>query len=144
MPTTQKYYGKFRGKVVNNTDPLNIGRVQVAVPEATGSRTSKWAMPCVLAAAAQMGIYAVPAVGSNVWVEFERGDPAHPIWTGDFWDKAADVPAPGANGGVVLKSASGATIVINDTGITIQNGKGASIVLTGPTVTINNGALAIT
>jgi hypothetical protein len=44
----------------------------------------------------------------------------------------------------VLKSASGATIVINDTGITIQNGKGASIVLAGPTVTINNGALAIT
>jgi hypothetical protein len=139
MPTAQKYYGKYRGKVVNNIDPLSIGRVQVTVPEVT--RTGKkWAMPCV--PAVQMGIYAVAPVGANVWVEFERGDPDHPIWTGGFWDKAADGPAP--NGDVVLKSASGATIVINDTGITIQNGKGASIVLAGPTVTINNGALAIT
>jgi uncharacterized protein involved in type VI secretion and phage assembly len=141
MPTAQKYYGKYRGKVVNNTDPLNIGRVQVNVPEISRTRAN-WAMPCILAAAVQMGIYAVPAVGANVWIEFEHGDPDHPIWTGGFWDKAADVPAP--DGGVVLKSASGATIIINDTGITIQNGKGASIVLVGPTVTINNGALAIT
>ena len=43
----------------------------------------------------------------------------------------------------MLKSATGATIIVNDTGITIQNGKGASIVMAGPTVTINNGALVV-
>ena len=48
---------------------------------------------------------------------------------------------PGPTGGIMLKSTTGATIIVNDTGIYIQNGKGASIVMTGPTVTINAGAL---
>ena len=47
-------------------------------------------------------------------------------------------------GGIVLKSTTGATIVVNDTGIYINNGKGASINLVGPAVTVNNGALVIT
>jgi hypothetical protein len=51
---------------------------------------------------------------------------------------------PGPTGGLMLKSATGATIIVNDTGIYIQNGKGASLIMTGPTVTINNGALVIT
>ena len=51
---------------------------------------------------------------------------------------------PGPTGGIMLKSTTGATIIVNDTGIYIQNGKGASIVMTGPTVTINTGALVVT
>jgi len=50
---------------------------------------------------------------------------------------------PGPTGGIVLKSPTGAMIVVNDTGIYIQNGKGAAITLIGPTVTINNGALVV-
>ena len=48
-----------------------------------------------------------------------------------------------AAGGIMLKSTTGATIIVNDTGIYIQNGKGASIIMTGPTVTINAGALVV-
>jgi hypothetical protein len=51
---------------------------------------------------------------------------------------------PGPTGGIMLKSTTGASIIVNDTGIYIQNGKGASIVMVGPSVTINNGALMIT
>jgi hypothetical protein len=43
-----------------------------------------------------------------------------------------------------LKSTTGASIIVNDTGIYITNGKGASIVMVGPTVTINQGALVVT
>ena len=50
---------------------------------------------------------------------------------------------PGPTGGIMLKSTTGATLIVNDTGIYIQNGKGAMITLVGPTVTINNGALVI-
>ena len=50
---------------------------------------------------------------------------------------------PGPTGGIVIKSTSGATLIVNDTGITIQNGKGASIILAGPAVTINGGALTV-
>jgi hypothetical protein len=52
------------------------------------------------------------------------------------------VPTP-ATGGIVLKSPTGAMIVVNDSGIYISNGKGATITMVGPTVTINNGALVV-
>jgi hypothetical protein len=51
-------------------------------------------------------------------------------------------PTP-ATGGIVLKSTTGAMIVVNDSGIYISNGKGAMITMVGPTVTINNGALVV-
>jgi hypothetical protein len=51
---------------------------------------------------------------------------------------------PGPTGGIMIKSAAGAAIIVNDTGIYIQNGRGASLIMTGPTVTVNNGALVVT
>jgi len=164
-------YGKHRGTVLNNIDPLQMGRIQVQVPDVLGMGISSWAMPCVPIAGKQSGVYVVPSIGSKVWVEFEGGDSDYPIWCGGFWGSAAEVPAlalapaiPGspnivlqtmgqnsvvisdvpATGGIMLKSATGAMILVNDIGITITNGKGATIVMTGPTVTINNGALVIT
>jgi hypothetical protein len=53
----------------------------------------------------------------------------------------SDVPGP--NGAVMLKSTSGATLIVNDSGIYIQNGKGASIVLVGPTLNFNEAALVV-
>lgn len=173
MSNSKKYFGKYRGTVVNNVDPLQTGRIQVTVPDIAVTPTS-WAMPCVPVAGPQMGVYNVPPVGAGVWVEFEQGDPDFPIWTGGFWGSAAEVPAlalaPGipaspnialqtlgqnsiilsdapptpATGGIMLKSTTGARIVVNDSGIYIDNGKGASIMMTGPTITINNGALVVT
>jgi hypothetical protein len=50
---------------------------------------------------------------------------------------------PGPTGGIMLKSLTGAMILINETGITITNGIGATITLIGPSVDINDGALTI-
>jgi hypothetical protein len=55
----------------------------------------------------------------------------------------SDMPPSPATGGIILKSTTGAMIVVNDSGIYIQNGKGASITLVGPAVTVNNEALVI-
>lgn len=52
-------------------------------------------------------------------------------------------PAPVGTGGVVLRSPSGATIVVNDAGIFINNGKGASIEMVGAIVMINKTALVV-
>lgn len=52
-------------------------------------------------------------------------------------------PTP-ATGGIVLKTLSGAMLVINETGIYLRNSTGAAITLIGPTVDVNNGALTIT
>lgn len=168
----KQYFGKYRGVVVNNIDPLGIGRIQVNVPGVL-TVLSSWAMPCLPVGGMQMGIVTVPLPASKVWVEFERGDPDYPIWTGCFWGSRLEMPTmsqvvqppiPGItmqtplqntiqvsdnlpsplSGGVILKSATGAMIVVNDSGIYISNGKGAMIIMTGPTVNINLGALVIT
>jgi hypothetical protein len=58
----------------------------------------------------------------------------------------APVPAPTSpgTGGIILRSPTGAMIVVNDTGIYINNGQGASIELMGPSVMINKSALVVT
>ena len=170
MNNQQRYYGKYRGMVINNVDPLQIGRLQVQVSYIGGLIPSSWAMPCFPLTGKQMGAYMIPQIGAGVWVEFEQGNPDYPIWSGCWFGSAAEVPAlalagnpaspnivlqtalqnsvvvsdlPGPTGGIMLKSATGASIIVNDTGIYIQNGKGASVVMVGPSVTINNGALTI-
>lgn len=166
----EKHYGKYRGTVINNIDPMQKGRLQVQVPDVLGVGMSSWAMPCVPLTGPQMGTYFLPLIGSGVWVEFEGGDPDYPIWTGGFWGSAAEVPTlalaglpaspsiviqtsgqnsivisdvPGT-GGIMLKSSTGAMLLINETGITISNGQGATIMMAGPTVTVNQGALVVT
>jgi uncharacterized protein involved in type VI secretion and phage assembly len=170
MKESPRFYGVYRGTVVTNVDPLQIGRITAIVPDVGGAIPTTWAMPCVPLAGKQMGTFMVPQVGAGVFMQFEAGDPDRPVWVGGWWGTAAEVPAlalagvpgdpniviqtalqnaivvsdlAGPTGGIMLKSATGATIIVNDTGIYIQNGKGASIVMTGPTVTVNNGALVV-
>ena len=88
----RRFYGKYRGLVIENIDPEQIGRVLLQVPDVLGAIPSSWAMPCVPAAGIQAGCFIVPPIGSQVWVEFEQGDPDYPIWTGGFWGLVAEVP----------------------------------------------------
>jgi hypothetical protein len=171
MSEERTYYGKFRGIVLNNIDPMKEGRLNVQVPDVTGLIPGTWAMPCFPATGKQSGVYAVPQIGAGVWVEFEQGHIDHPIWSGCWYHNMAEVPAlvtatppavdvimlqtmlqttlmvsdaPGPTGGILLKTKTGAMIAINETGITISNGQGAIIMLSGPTVSINGAALAVT
>ena len=89
----KRFFGKYRGKVTNNVDPLMRGRIQVSVPSILGEGRLSWAMPCVPYAGKNVGFYALPAVNTNVWVEFEEGDPDYPIWSGCFWGKG-ELPLP--------------------------------------------------
>lgn len=52
-------------------------------------------------------------------------------------------PAPPGTGGIVLRSPTGAMIVVNDAGIFINNGKGATVELVANTVMINKVALVV-
>ena len=168
-PAPERHYGKYRGVVVDNIDPLQLGRVLVRVPNVFDGDT-RWAMPCVPVAGHQSGLFLLPPVGAPVWVEFEQGDAVLPIWVGGYWVDAAELPSlaqsgqsvapalvlqtpgrnalmvsdvPGPEGGVLLRSQNGASIAVNEAGITISNGRGASIVLAGSMVTINDGALTV-
>ena len=55
MTEPQRHYGKFRGVVIGNIDPMQMGRIQVQVPDVLGLGVSSWAMPCVPFAGQQSG-----------------------------------------------------------------------------------------
>jgi hypothetical protein len=80
-----RFYGKYRGIVANNLDPLQQGRLQATVPAVLGANLSSWALPSAPYAGNNAGFFTVPQVGSGVWIEFEGGDPSHPIWSGAWW-----------------------------------------------------------
>ena len=159
------FFGKYRGAVRNNVDPLMTGRILCEVPDVGGNTLSSWALPCLPGAGPNMGMFTVPPVGAGVWVEFERGDPDHPIWTGG-WYSEADVPAlarlvpPGTNG-FTFQTQAGTGIVISDTlgvmitlinGTMIQMTPAGTLTVTGtvavnvvaPVVDVNAGALQVT
>jgi len=158
------FYGKYRGVVTDNRDPLMLGRVRAKVSDVLGDRESGWAMPSVPYAGKGVGLFLIPPVNALVWIEFEHGDPDYPVWTGCFW-ATGETPAtpavaemkvlktdvgtitlndlPGA-GGITIETTAGMKIVINVSGIEITDGQGGSVKLTGPQVSVNNGALEVT
>jgi len=69
-------FGIYRGSVLNTADPMMKGRIQVSVP-AVGSASSTWALPC-----RDYGSSTVPPIGTAVWVMFEGGNVANPVWLG--------------------------------------------------------------
>lgn len=120
-----------------------------------------------------MGVFMVPPVGAGVWVQFQQGDVDKPVWIGCRWGLPSDIPliARAGNpadpniviqsllqqslvisdmpptpltGGIILRSTTGAMIVVNDSGIYISNGKGAMITMIGKIIDFNTGALTVT
>jgi hypothetical protein len=162
-----EFFGKYRGKVENNVDPLQQGRIQVSVPAVLGDGRLSWAMPCVPFAGPQVGFFAVPPVGANIWCEFEGGRTDYPIWSGCFWGTGEAPVLPAIAETKVLKTgavtlnisdlpgAGGFTIEVNPpavatplklafsaNGIELTSGA-SSVKLTPASVSVNNGALEV-
>jgi len=128
--TEGRFFGKYRGTVEDNNDPTGRGRLSVRVPAVFGD-TPVWALPCVPYAGDGVGFYAIPAVSTPVWVEFEAGDPSFPIWVGCFW-KDGEIPAGDAKPEVKFFRTSKITIRIDDSegSIEISSPQGSSLKLT--------------
>jgi uncharacterized protein involved in type VI secretion and phage assembly len=167
----KRFFGRYKGTVVTNIDPLHTGRILVTVPDVLGNDPCLWAESASPLAGTAMGLYFVPPIKSGVWIEFQQGDIDYPIWTGCWRGSTVDAPpivtvdppvtppivlgttgqnfikisdVPGPTGGILIQSRSGASISVTDAGIIISNGKGATItMIAGPQVDINRGALTV-
>ncbi len=129
----QRYYGKYRGVVQDNEDPRGMGRIRALVPEVLDDQVTPWALPCAPFAGAGAGQYTIPAVESGVWIEFEAGDPARPLWIGGWW---AEGQAPEDNAGntaspplKILRSEQGLMVTLDDDGqaINVSDAKGDNL-----------------
>ena len=162
---SKQYFGKYRGIVKAIDDPEKRGRIQAAVEDVFGKgETSGWALPALPYAGKESGLFLIPPLDTNVWIEFENGDPEYPVWTGCFWP---DNEVPAANGSpdikvwktaqcmirlddtsgsssITIEVSGGMKIVINNDGIELNNGKNAVIKLNNNTVSINGDALEVT
>jgi hypothetical protein len=108
----RRYFGKYRGKVVDNLDLMRLGRVKVSV-DGVIDEGGLWAWPCVPYAGPGVGFYCLPPSGAMVWVEFEGGDPSLPIWTGCLW-AMGELPTEVLTADSRMLRTEMAQIVIND------------------------------
>lgn len=91
----RKYYGKYRGIVIDTNDPLKSGRVRVMVPDIGQVKpedveSNVWAFPNgmmggVFGQEKEVdGLWFPPDKGDFVWVEYERGDVTQPVYSKGF------------------------------------------------------------
>lgn len=154
MTEGKKYWGKYRGTVLQNVDPMQLGRLQLVVPDVMSLLPTTWAEPCVPLAGPTgppMGVYMVPPIGTGVWVEFEHGDPNLPVWVGCRWGAPSDVPPFARLGNpldpnIVIGSLLQNTIMVSDMpptpltgGIILKSTLGAMIVVNDSGIYISNG-----
>ena len=163
------FFGKYRGTVVTNIDPLETGRILVQVPDVLGEDPCIWASSASPLAGLGMGVFWVPPIDSGVWIEFEGGDPDQAIWTGCWRGAATDKPIlanasmPG-NPPIIIGTVAQNSIAVSDgplppglatTGIVIQSGLSMIVIspegirimapqiqINGMTI-INGGALTV-
>jgi uncharacterized protein involved in type VI secretion and phage assembly len=145
----RRFYGKYRGIVVENADPAQLGRLKVRVPSVLGPDVvTGWATPCApYGGAANQGFLFIPEPDSMVWVEFEEGDLEFPLWVGAPWvkpDAETQLPKPnddaGEEGAVqdpptrkIIKTLKGHTIQLEDADdaevILVREGKKGHLIL---------------
>lgn len=109
--------GIYRGVVVANNDPSGKGRIKLRVPQLLGKTPTDWAWPKDTASVS----VALPKVGQGVWVMFEGGDPAFPVWVGTFGATPADQKSPllkPLDSSVDISSAAPYLVLSTENGIT--------------------------
>jgi hypothetical protein len=164
MSECEKYFGLYRGTVLNNVDPERRGRLLVSVPDVLKLLPSTWAEPVVMLGgptASGAGTYIVPTVGAGVWVQFEQGDLNYPIWNGCRMNSAVDFPPLAQLGNpisppVVIQSLAQQMVMISDSplppllpagGILLSTGTSyirldkTGVTIFGATVRVNGATL---
>lgn len=110
-----KFYSSYRGYVVDNEDPDNLGRIKVKIPVVTRNNThTKWAYPKNNFSGKNYGTQFLPMVGDIVWIEFEYGNTEFPIWSHGHFSKG-EKPEEFVSSEVYgFKSPKGQLIIIDD------------------------------
>lgn len=153
----EKLWGNYRATVLNNSDPLQLGRVKAEViPYFIGIDETliPWAVPkngMSGGAGAGFGVSDIPAVGSEVWVFFEFGDVYQPVYDGGASNGVMGLPSfittnyPNTRG---FQTPSGIKFYINDTTktVTLTHPSGTSFVMdtTGDLSIASAGNVTIT
>jgi len=119
-----------RAKVISVDDPLNLGRVKAKLLGVRHDRYARlpWAWPCTMMAGPGYGVYFLPRVGDEVWVD--RTDTGDWIYLGFSWRGDIGKPSEGSPSSRVIKTPAGHRVVLDDSGdVKVKNGSGNSLIL---------------
>jgi len=93
LESSGRFYGVYRGIVVDNEDPEKRGRCRIMLPilgvsEEANVPDNYWALPASpglsVGKSGAHGVYFPADVGDQVWVMFERGSRDRPIYLGGW------------------------------------------------------------
>jgi|RhiMethySRZTD1v2_1073278.scaffolds.fasta_scaffold16051_4 uncharacterized protein involved in type VI secretion and phage assembly len=120
---TDRFFGKFRGRVRDNDDPLKLGRIRASVPQILQDQDTGWALPALPYSGQGVGVYTIPAIDAGVWIEFEAGDVSQPIWSGCWWSDG-QLPVDESGTGQtpdmkIIRTEKGLLLALDDGGETI-------------------------
>jgi uncharacterized protein involved in type VI secretion and phage assembly len=141
----QRHYGKYRGLVVDVTDPEQLGRIRARVPELLQDLETGWALPAAPYAGDGVGAWTIPPVGAGVWIEFEAGDVSRPIWCGCWWDVGQRPAGQQGNKATpslkIIRSELGLLVSLDDDGqtISVSDENGSNIL----TIEIRKGQITV-
>lgn len=132
----RKFYGKYRGTVIDNAD--KHGRLLVEVPSVLGKGMRKWASGVFpLGGNPNEAAIFMPAKGSQVLVEFIEGSPGAPVWTGLYYPEDSKfLPPPSFDGDPatlhLIRSETGIEIRLEDDRTKPDDGGKQRLVLRHP------------
>jgi len=163
-----KYPGIYRARVLG-TDALEtdkLGRIKAevypfmlgtvtalaaGVGDGIATATLPWAIPAPSLFSGSgdgTGCFAVPDVGSYVWVFFENGDVHQPVYFAEAPNKLKGLPTErlvGYPGTKVYKTSTGATIVVDSTGnISVTSPGNVTVTAVGNIVATAGGDISVT
>ena len=117
-PVAQRFFGLYRGIVINNVDPLRNERVQAEVP-AVAPGTMGWA-PVIGGRHLD--------VGDTVFVSFEGGDVNYPVVLGPVGG-SPNGPALPAGTSLVVDEATGTIELRHSTGTVVSIGASGKVLI---------------
>ena len=163
--TAQEAGGVVKGVaiavVTQNNDPDKLCRVKVSYPWHDKPSDSFWARLATPMAGKERGLVAIPEVGDEVLVAFEREDMRFPVVLGGMWNGKDGPPHAnddgkndkrawqsrkkhyllfddGSKGVVELAHEKGRKVTFDDSGIVLKDEKGNSV-----SIDSNSGAITI-
>jgi uncharacterized protein involved in type VI secretion and phage assembly len=151
-PPVERFYGKYRGEVVDVNDPDEQGRVRAKVPEVLGAEESGWALPAAPYAGPGVGTFMIPPVGAAVWIEFEAGLVAQPIYSGCIWGTSDRPKDPGGTEAKpplkIIRSEKGLIVAMDDDAqkISVSDDNGSNLLeidVQGGKVTLKAGTKVV-
>lgn len=78
---SNRLFGIYPAEVVSSQDPLMRGRLLLRIP-AVSTTAETWALPSAPYVDGTIGSIKLPPPRSDVWVQFQAGDPSDPVWVG--------------------------------------------------------------